>query len=69
MKEMIENVTEVLDFSSEIDDTTNCVDHLLRKGNRTQNIDWVRPECDDIQEVITDYQVIPCNVIMVIGLI
>ena len=38
------------------------VDHLLRKGNTSQNVGWVRPEHDDIQEVKTDYQVIPCNV-------
>ena len=49
-------------FLNEIDEITIRVDHLLRKGNTSQNGVWVRPEHDDIQEVKTDYQVIPCNV-------
>ena len=44
---------------NEIDEITIRVDHLLRTGNTSQNVDWVRPEHDDIQEVKTDYQVIP----------
>ena len=49
-------------FLSDIDDTTIRVDHLVRKGNSSQNLDWVRPEIDDIQEVLTDHQVLPLDV-------
>ena len=37
-----------------------CVDHLERKGNVSENVDWVRPDSDDIQ-VVTDFQVIPSD--------
>ena len=34
----------------------------MRKGNSSQNVDWVRPKIDDIQEVLTDHQVLPLDV-------
>ena len=49
-------------FLNDIDDTAIRVDHLVRKGNSSQNVDWVRSETDDIQEVLTDYQLLPCDV-------
>ena len=49
-------------FLNEVDDATICVDHLERKGNGSQNVDWVRPDSDDIQQVVTDFQVIPSDV-------
>ena len=47
-------------FTNEVD-ATICANHLERKGNGSQNVDWVRPD-DDIQKVVTDFQVIPSNV-------
>ena len=40
----------------------NEVDHFERKGNGSQNVDCVRPDSDDIQQVVTDFQVIPSDV-------
>ena len=46
-------------FLNEIDDITIRVDHLTQKQLCD---DWIRPEQDDIQEVLAEYQVLPCTV-------